>query len=220
MTAQELLHEALGRTDASWTREAQAIWRSSGKSLPDSCDGPFAVLAAQGARVAAADLAFPDAPAPDGAALAVPVDVADEASVDAAVARVQAARAKIQARHTLERGLLIVHTGNGKGKSSSAFGMAIRSLGWGMKVGIVDDARRAALCFQAAGWATWEPLPDMGVATDPTLYMPDEVARPLLDALIKHYFGGEDTRQLRKDYDAERARVDLFIAHLTQAGAA
>jgi NAD(P)-dependent dehydrogenase (short-subunit alcohol dehydrogenase family) len=47
------------------------------------------VLAAQGARVAAADLAFPDAPAPDGAALAVPIDVADEASVDAAMTRVE-----------------------------------------------------------------------------------------------------------------------------------
>ena len=57
---------------------------------------------------------------------------------NARMARVQAARAKIQARHTLERGLLIVHTGNGKGKSSIAFGMAIRSLGWGMKVGIVQ----------------------------------------------------------------------------------
>ena len=52
--------------------------------------------------------------------------------------RVQAARERMQARRTLERGLLIVHTGNGKGKSSSAFGMAIRSLGWGMKVGIVQ----------------------------------------------------------------------------------
>lgn len=52
--------------------------------------------------------------------------------------KLQAARAKIQARKTEERGLLIVHTGNGKGKSSSAFGMAIRSLGWGMKVGIVQ----------------------------------------------------------------------------------
>lgn len=52
--------------------------------------------------------------------------------------RVQAARARIQARRTLERGLLIVHTGNGKGKSSSAFGMAVRSLGWGMKVAIVQ----------------------------------------------------------------------------------
>jgi cob(I)alamin adenosyltransferase len=62
----------------------------------------------------------------------------DYARHNARMARVQAARAKIQARHTLERGLLIVHTGNGKGKSSSAFGMAIRSLGWGMKVGIVQ----------------------------------------------------------------------------------
>jgi cob(I)alamin adenosyltransferase len=52
--------------------------------------------------------------------------------------RVKTARDKIQARKTIERGLLIVHTGNGKGKSSSAFGMAIRSIGWGMKVGIVQ----------------------------------------------------------------------------------
>ncbi|KAB7648541.1 cob(I)yrinic acid a,c-diamide adenosyltransferase [Polymorphobacter fuscus] len=60
------------------------------------------------------------------------------AAHNARMKRVQAARERIQARHTLERGLLIVHTGNGKGKSSSAFGMAIRSLGWGMKVGIVQ----------------------------------------------------------------------------------
>lgn len=52
--------------------------------------------------------------------------------------RLKTARDKIQARKTIERGLLIVHTGNGKGKSSSAFGMAIRSIGWGMKVGIVQ----------------------------------------------------------------------------------
>ena len=35
-----------------------------------------------------------------------------------------------------EKGLLLVLTGNGKGKSSSAFGMAARSLGHGMKVGV------------------------------------------------------------------------------------
>lgn len=52
--------------------------------------------------------------------------------------RVKAARERMQARRTLERGLLIVHTGNGKGKSSSAFGMVVRSLGWGMKVAIVQ----------------------------------------------------------------------------------
>ena len=62
----------------------------------------------------------------------------DYARYNARMKRVQAARERMQARRTLERGLLIVHTGNGKGKSSSAFGMAIRSLGWGMKVGIVQ----------------------------------------------------------------------------------
>jgi cob(I)alamin adenosyltransferase len=36
------------------------------------------------------------------------------------------------------RGLILVHTGNGKGKSSSAFGVIIRALGWGHKVGVVQ----------------------------------------------------------------------------------
>ncbi len=63
---------------------------------------------------------------------------ADFTRHNARMKRVQTARARIQARHTLERGLLIVHTGDGKGKSSSAFGMAIRSLGWGMRVGIIQ----------------------------------------------------------------------------------
>ena len=36
------------------------------------------------------------------------------------------------------RGLVLVHTGNGKGKSSSAFGVIARALGWGNKVGVVQ----------------------------------------------------------------------------------
>ncbi len=40
--------QALGKVDAQWNQDAQAIWRSSGKSLPDACDAPFAVLAARG----------------------------------------------------------------------------------------------------------------------------------------------------------------------------
>jgi len=39
---------------------------------------------------------------------------------------------------TGEKGLLIVHTGKGKGKSTAAFGMVLRALGHGMKVGIVQ----------------------------------------------------------------------------------
>ena len=37
-----------------------------------------------------------------------------------------------------EKGLLLVLTGNGKGKSSSSFGMVARSLGYGMKVGVAQ----------------------------------------------------------------------------------
>jgi len=37
-----------------------------------------------------------------------------------------------------ERGVLLVHTGNGKGKSSSGFGMVARALGHGMQVGVVQ----------------------------------------------------------------------------------
>jgi len=42
------------------------------------------------------------------------------------------------ARASEERGLLILLTGNGKGKSSSAFGMVARALGHGMKVGVAQ----------------------------------------------------------------------------------
>ncbi len=39
---------------------------------------------------------------------------------------------------TIDRGVLVVNTGNGKGKSSSAFGVVARALGHGMKVAIVQ----------------------------------------------------------------------------------
>ncbi|MDH5394224.1 MAG: cob(I)yrinic acid a,c-diamide adenosyltransferase [Gammaproteobacteria bacterium] len=42
------------------------------------------------------------------------------------------------AQATEERGVLLIHTGNGKGKSSSAFGMVARALGHEMKVGVIQ----------------------------------------------------------------------------------
>jgi cob(I)alamin adenosyltransferase len=42
------------------------------------------------------------------------------------------------ARATEKRGIILVNTGNGKGKSSSAFGMVARALGHGMRVGVVQ----------------------------------------------------------------------------------
>ncbi len=44
-----------------------------------------------------------------------------------------------------ERGVAILLTGNGKGKSSSAFGMVLRALGYGQKVGVVQFIKGAQL---------------------------------------------------------------------------
>ena len=55
----------------------------------------------------------------------------------------KAARDKIIAGKTIEKGLLIVHTGKGKGKSSAAFGMVMRAIGHGMKVGVVQFVKGA-----------------------------------------------------------------------------
>jgi cob(I)alamin adenosyltransferase len=58
------------------------------------------------------------------------------------------ARNKMLATKTEERGLLIVHTGPGKGKSTAAFGMVLRCIGHGMRVGIVQ--------FVKGAWETGE----------------------------------------------------------------
>ena len=48
----------------------------------------------------------------------------------------------------------------------------------------------------------------------PTLRLPESMARALLDALAAHFGGTSDTQTLRKDYLAERARVDKMIDNL------
>jgi len=63
-------------------------------------------------------------------------------------AKRRAVRAKIMATKTVEKGLLIVHTGKGKGKSTAAFGMVMRCLGHGFKVGVVQ--------FVKGRWETGE----------------------------------------------------------------
>jgi cob(I)alamin adenosyltransferase len=60
----------------------------------------------------------------------------------------KAARDKMLATKTIEKGLLIVHTGKGKGKSTAAFGLAARAIGNGMRVGIVQ--------FVKGKWETGE----------------------------------------------------------------
>ena len=50
----------------------------------------------------------------------------------------KAARDKILATKTIEKGLLMVHTGKGKGKSTAAFGLVTRAIGNGLRVGVVQ----------------------------------------------------------------------------------
>ena len=64
------------------------------------------------------------------------------------MAKKKAARDKILATKTIEKGLLIVHTGKGKGKSTAAFGMVFRAIGNGMRVGVVQ--------FVKGKWGTGE----------------------------------------------------------------
>jgi len=75
-----------------------------------------------------------------------------EADINAAhrekMARRKAARERVLATKTEERGLIIVHTGAGKGKSTAAFGMVLRCIGHGMRVGVVQ--------FVKGAWGTGE----------------------------------------------------------------
>src|SRR5947208_3196135 len=55
-----------------------------------------------------------------------------------------------KAKATREKGLIIVHTGAGKGKTTAALGLAFRALGQGMKVGIVQFIKGAIPTGEAA----------------------------------------------------------------------
>ena len=67
------------------------------------------------------------------------------------LARMQRKKAVVDshiAAAQVDRGVLLLLTGNGKGKSSSGFGMVARALGWGQQVGVVQ--------FIKGAWATGE----------------------------------------------------------------
>jgi cob(I)alamin adenosyltransferase len=65
-------------------------------------------------------------------------DEAENARHNEKARKHKAARDKIMATKTGEKGLLIVHTGTGKGKTSAALGMVFRHIGHGMHVGVVQ----------------------------------------------------------------------------------
>lgn len=72
-------------------------------------------------------------------------------------------RARVAELQDPEKGLVLVHTGAGKGKSSSAFGVIVRALGWKQKVGVVQFIKGKwktgeRQFFDRLGEVTWHTM--------------------------------------------------------------
>jgi hypothetical protein len=93
----------------------------------------------------------------------------------------------------------------------------------GVKIAIVNQREEATapsevLRLHVAGPGTfmeWTQI-QPGQPVEATLTLPGDIARALLDGLTRQYHGAEDTRALRRDYDAERKRVDDLTGHLAE----
>ncbi len=82
----------------------------------------------------------------------------DSARYKAKMAHRKAVQDAEVASKTIEKGLLMVHTGTGKGKSTAAFGLALRMIGRGRKVGVVQ--------FIKGAWSTGEKIALEAMAPD------------------------------------------------------
>jgi len=126
----------------------------------------------------------------------------------------KAARDKIMATKSGEKGLLIVNTGTGKGKTSAALGMAVRAIGHGMKVGMVQFVKGAMatgekavfdrfpdlIAFKPMGegftWDTQDRARDIAVAREAW----EEVKRMIADPDYAMVIADELNIVLRYDY--------------------
>ncbi|WP_278983984.1 cob(I)yrinic acid a,c-diamide adenosyltransferase [Sphingobium yanoikuyae] len=126
----------------------------------------------------------------------------------------QAAHDKIMATKTQEKGLLIVHTGKGKGKTTAALGMVVRMIGHGRKVGVVQfvkgamttgekavfDAFPEQVEFKPMGegftWNTQDRSRDIALAREAW----DEVKRMVADPDYALVLADELNIVLRYDY--------------------
>jgi cob(I)alamin adenosyltransferase len=76
---------------------------------------------------------------------------------NAKMAKIKTARDKMMAERQLEKGLVIVHTGSGKGKTTAALGMAVRGIGHGHRVSVIQFVKGA---LQTGEKAVFDAFPD------------------------------------------------------------
>jgi hypothetical protein len=92
-------------------------------------------------------------------------------------------------------------------------------LGRHVNLAVVREDESGPISILRLGTATrfeaWEPITDPCVQIEPTIRLDVTSARAVLDSLQRHFNGDSDTRALRKDYDAERARVDRLLDAVT-----
>ena len=85
----------------------------------------------------------------------------DEAELNARhnakMAKIKAARDKMMAERQVEKGLLIVHTGAGKGKTTAALGMVCRMIGHGHRVSVIQFVKGA---LQTGEKVVFDAFPD------------------------------------------------------------
>lgn len=143
----------------------------------------------------------------------------------AAMQALKAERDELMATKTDEApGLLLVHTGDGKGKSTAAFGMVARALGWNQKVGIVQyikgkwitgerrffkkfpDQVRYEIMGQGFTWETQDRAQDIEAAQAAWAISVEMLHDPELDLVILD----ELNIALRYDYlDIDKIVADL-----------
>jgi len=141
-------------------------------------------------------------------------------------ARRKEVRDRMMADKTQEKGLIIIHTGKGKGKSTAAFGMVLRCIGHGMKVGVVqfikgkwDTGERSVLEkfpdqieIKALGegftWETQDRARDIAFARAAW----DESKRMMADASFQFVLLDEINIALRYDYLSIAEVVDFLKA--------
>lgn len=138
----------------------------------------------------------------------------------------QAAHDRIMAGKTVEKGLLIVYTGKGKGKTTAALGMVVRMIGHGKKVGVVQFVKGAMTTgekavfdafpdnveFKAMGegftWNTQDRARDIALAREAW----DEVKRMVADPAYDMVLADELNIVLRYDYLPIEEVVEVLTA--------